>query len=267
MKKLLFYRRGGLGDTLLTFPLLETFKKRKYYIVAIGNTEYFKIAKHIGWLDEIYSDFYPQILGKDYETKIIFSKLKGFDPFPSKRIWIIDYYFKILNLEKDFSWILPVKEISNSPLKNKAVLHPGSGSFKKIPDFSLFEKIEKFLISQGFKTIYLIGEGDQWIKNFTKNYWESLDPLKIAQALKSAKIFIGLDSGISHLASYLGVKSFIFFGPTDPVIWKPIGLNYIIISLNLKCSPCFPNVCKDRPCLDTESLFKKFLNQFYCLNK
>jgi len=262
MKKVLFYRRGGLGDTLLTFPIFEVLKRKNCYIVAIGNTDYLKIAKEIGWVDEIYSDLYPEILKKDYDLKIFFSKSEGFPPFPSERIWIVDYYFNLLNLEKNFSLILPIKSCSKSPLKNKVVLHPGSGSFKKIPDFSLFEKIEKYLISQGFKTIYLIGEADSWIKDFTNNYWECLDSLLIAKALKSAKCFIGLDSGISHLVSYLGIKSFLFYGPTDPVVWKPIGKNYKIISLNLNCSPCFPKVCKEKRCLDVKLLFNKFLETF-----
>jgi len=262
MKKILFYRRGALGDTLLTFPLFEVMKKRNHYIVAIGNTDYLKIAKELHWVDEIYSDLYPDIVNKAYDLKIIFSRKEGFNPFPSKRIWIVDYYFNLLHLKKIFSSVLPLKGSLKSPLKDRVVLHPGSGSFKKIPDFSLFERIEKYLISQGFKTIYLIGEADSWIKDFTNNYWECLDPLLVAKALKSAKCFIGLDSGISHLASYLGIKSFLFYGPTDPVVWKPIGKNYKIISLNLNCSPCFPKVCKEKRCLDVKLLFNKFLETF-----
>ncbi len=262
MEKVLFYRRGALGDTLLTFPILEILKKKGFYIVAVGNTDYLKLAKTIGWVDEIYTELYPQVLKRNYNLKIIFSKNEGLPPFPSERIWIVDYYFKLLNLEKDFSPILPIKEDSESPLKGKAVLHPGSGSFKKIPHFSLFEKIEKYLHSKGFEVIYLVGEADSWIKDFTTNYWECFDPLSIAQALKGARLFIGVDSGVSHLASYLGVKSFLFYGPTDPVVWKPIGIDYKIISLNLECSPCLPNVCENRPCLDPKALFNEFLKAF-----
>lgn len=266
MKKILFYRRGALGDTLLTFPILEALKREGYYIVAIGNTDYLKIAKEVNWVNEIYSDFYENLLKKDYELKIIFSKNEGLNPFPSERIWIVDYYFNLLKLKKDFSLILPIKDYTESPLKNKVVLHPGSGSFKKIPDFSLFKKIEKYFYSKGFEVIYLIGEADNWIKNLTQNFWECLDPLIMAKALKKAKFFVGVDSGVSHLASYLGIKSFIFYGPTDHVLWKPIGKNYKIISLDLECSPCFPKVCEKRFCLDPELLFNKFLlkiNRFF----
>ncbi len=262
MKRLLFYRRGGLGDTLLTFPVLEYLKKEGYHITVIGRPEYFEIAKYIGWVDEIYSDFYPQVLQREYHKKVLFSKLNGIDPFPAKRMWIVDYYFEVLNLKKDFSLFLPIKPMKNSPLKDKAVLHPGSGSLKKVPDLRVFKKIEDFFKKQGMETIYLVGEADKWIKEITSNYWVCTEPLSMAKALKSAGLFIGVDSGVSHLASYLGIKTFVFFGPTDQIMWRPIGKNYQIISLELECSPCFPNVCKQRPCLDSEKLFNKLLKFF-----
>lgn len=260
---ILFYRRGGLGDTLLTFPILEILKKRGNYLVTVGNSDYFYIAKEVGWVDEVYSELYPTLFFRNFDRKIIFSVEGGYPPFPSERKWIVEYYLEILQLkEETFSYTFPLKKSKSSPLQNKIVLHPSSGSPKKNPSLELFLKIEKFLKNLGFETIYFVGEADSWLKEKIKNYWESLNPLEIAFSLKKAKAFIGLDSGISHLACYLGVTSFIFYGPTDPVIWKPIGKNYQIITLNLPCSPCFPKVCSERICLDTKLLFKKFLEIF-----
>jgi len=50
MKKVLFYRRGAFGDTLLTFPIFEVLKRKNCYTVAIGNTDYLKIAKELNWV-------------------------------------------------------------------------------------------------------------------------------------------------------------------------------------------------------------------------
>jgi ADP-heptose:LPS heptosyltransferase len=36
-------------------------------------------------------------------------------------------------------------------------------------------------------------------------------------------MFIGHDSGISHLAAAVGTPSLLLFGPTDPEIWAPVG--------------------------------------------
>jgi len=41
--------------------------------------------------------------------------------------------------------------------------------------------------------------------------------------LARARVYIGNDSGISHLAAAVGVPTIALFGPTDPAIWAPHG--------------------------------------------
>jgi len=251
---LLFYRRGGLGDTLLTFPILEILKKIGKRIWAVGNTDYFAIAKAVGWVDFVSSEV-PE---KEFEERIIIAHDGNVKPFPEKRVWVVEHYLRSLKLSGNFSKVLPIEPFEKSPLQGCAVLHPSSGSPKKNPPLELFLRIEDFLKRQGFKTVYLIGEADQWLKDHIKNYFESFSPLEIAKALKGARLFIGNDSGISHLASYCGLPTFLFYGPTDPVVWKPIGEKVFQISLSLECSPCFPQVCQERRCLDVKALFTSF---------
>lgn len=254
----LVYRRGGLGDTLLTFPVLELLKKSGKRVWAVGNTDYFAIAKAVGWADEISSEF-PH---GEFEGKVLISVDGNVKPFPEERRWIVEHYLQSLSLKGDFSKVLPLEPAKNNPLEGCAVLHPSSGSPRKNPPLELFFRIEDFLKREGLRTVYLIGEADQWLKSYVKNYFESLSPLEIARALREAKLYVGLDSGISHLASYCGITSFIFYGPTDPVVWKPIGERVFQISLNLSCAPCFPQVCNERPCLDPQLLFGKFLELY-----
>ncbi|MFN3599413.1 MAG: glycosyltransferase family 9 protein [Aquificaceae bacterium] len=242
----------------MTFPLLEILKKSGKSIWAVGNTDYLSIAKEVGWVDFVSFE----VPKRDFEEKIFLSYEGHLKPFPDKREWIVDYYLRSLNLKGSFSKVLPLKPLEKNPLKGYAVLHPSSGSFKKNPPLELFFWIENFLKREGFKSIYLIGEADQWLKDYVKNYYESFSPLEIAKALKEARIFVGNDSGISHLASYCGVLSFIFYGPTDSVIWSPIGEKTYIISANLPCSPCFPYVCSQRECLEAKPLFKGFLKAY-----
>ena len=44
---------------------------------------------------------------------------------------------------------------------------------------------------------------------------------KLGQALAKCRLFLGHDSGISHLAAATGIPCFLLFGPTDPAIWAP----------------------------------------------
>lgn len=254
----LLYRRGGLGDTLLTFPLLELYKRQGKSIWAVGNTDYFEIAKEVGWAQAVSSEV-PNI---DFEGRTIISYDGNLKPFPEGREWIVEYYIRSAGLKGEFSRELPLKPLKDSPLRGAVVLHPSSGSRKKNPPLELFLMVEHYLKKRGFKTIYLLGEADSHLKAEVKEYWESFKPLEIGKALKSAKLFIGLDSGISHLASYCGLPTFVFYGPTDPLVWKPIGKSVFQISIYLPCGPCFPEVCEDRRCLNVAELYRRFVELF-----
>ncbi len=254
--KALLYRRGGLGDTLLTFPILEILKRRGYKVTAVGNTDYFRIAKEVGWADEIRSEI-PE---EDFDLEVVISLEGNVAPFPEGRIWVLEHYLKSLGLEgESFSKELPIEPLENSPFKGKAVLHPSSGSPKKNPELDLFSDLENFLKGKGVECVYLVGEADSWLEGSVENYVRSLDPLWIAKALRQALIYVGLDSGISHLASYVGVPSLVIYGPSDPIVWRPLGKKVYQVHLGLECSPCFPNVCEERPCLDRGSLLERLL--------
>ncbi|GAB6065957.1 glycosyltransferase family 9 protein [Aquifex pyrophilus] len=255
MKNVLLYRRGGLGDTLFTFPVLEIFKRLGYRTVAVGNTDYYEIAKHVGFADEVYSEL-PE---GEYEKKIIISLEGNLKPFPEKRIWILEHYLKSLNLPPIYSPTLPIKQNENSPLKGKVVIHPSSGSKKKNPPLELFLSIGDYLKRKNIEYIYLLGEAEEELSDTLKPNFFSLSPLEIARNLKTARFYVGLDSGITHLASYLGIKGIAIYGPTDKVVWKPLGDSVKVLSLDYECSPCFPNVCKERPCLNPEELFNKLV--------
>lgn len=45
----------------------------------------------------------------------------------------------------------------------------------------------------------------------------------LANALRMARVVISADSGPAHLAAQLGVRTLALFGPTDPVLWSPVG--------------------------------------------
>ena len=49
-------------------------------------------------------------------------------------------------------------------------------------------------------------------------------PLRVlGAALARAGLFLGNDSGVSHLAAAAGAPTLALFGPTDPALWAPVG--------------------------------------------
>lgn len=45
----------------------------------------------------------------------------------------------------------------------------------------------------------------------------------VLSVLSCAGGYIGNDSGITHVAAALGVRTVAIFGPTDPVVYGPVG--------------------------------------------
>ena len=52
----------------------------------------------------------------------------------------------------------------------------------------------------------------------------------LASWLASASVYIGNDSGISHLAAAVGTPTLALFGPTRPALWAPRGPHVRMIS-------------------------------------
>ncbi|MGC9045690.1 MAG: glycosyltransferase family 9 protein [Thermodesulfovibrio sp.] len=259
--KALVYRMAGLGDSILVYPLLEILVKKGYEVTVWGNTEYFNLAKEAGFCKK--TIFYEP--KEKFDLNIIFSQNRDIlhsnnsiyiNPIPGQQLWIVDYYLKKLGFQNEtFSKVLtlPFSEIKHD---NFCIIHPGSGSKKKNPDLIFFYKLEKILKDYGFETLYLLGPAEsELVKNF-KNSVYAEHPVEIAKILLKADFYIGLDSGVSHLSSYLGVPSIVIFGPTDPEVWHPIGANLTVIRYE-SCKPCFPDVCKERKCLETEFLISE----------
>ncbi len=58
-------------------------------------------------------------------------------------------------------------------------------------------------------------------------------------ALRVARCVIGNNSGIAHVAGYLGTPTVCIFGGSHQRIeWRPRGENVILLSRTIGCSPC-----------------------------
>ena len=46
---------------------------------------------------------------------------------------------------------------------------------------------------------------------------------ELAAVLSRCRLFLGHDSGVSHLVAAVGTPCVLLFGPTDPAMWAPPG--------------------------------------------
>lgn len=54
---------------------------------------------------------------------------------------------------------------------------------------------------------------------------------ELAEMLAAAPLYIGPDSGVSHLAAALGAPCLVGFGPSDPRIWAPLGPRVRVVGM------------------------------------
>lgn len=111
------------------------------------------------------------------------------------------------------------------------VIHPGSGGLHKCWHADNFLAIAKELVANGLALVFLVGpaEMDRFDAgaiarmNSLAPCLTDLSLTEVLQVLACAGAFLGNDSGTTHLAAALGVRTAAVFGPTDPNIYRPIG--------------------------------------------
>jgi ADP-heptose:LPS heptosyltransferase len=127
------------------------------------------------------------------------------------------------------------------------VIHPGSGSRKKVWPLNRFlDLIKVFETQLSSRMVVVLGpaEGPEIRRAFegeNPGRWvlaKGLSLTQLASILEGCRLYIGNDSGISHLSAALGVPTIAIFGPTDPRVWAPRGPKVVIVSRKIPCSPC-----------------------------
>ncbi|MFN8636293.1 MAG: glycosyltransferase family 9 protein [Chloroflexota bacterium] len=116
------------------------------------------------------------------------------------------------------------------------VIHPGSGSAaKNWPAASYAWVMDRLASQYGIKTVILAGPADADALAIMRNRDDHVGMptgsltlidqplLHVAAIMSHAGGFVGNDSGLSHLAGLLGIPTLTLFGPSDPVLWKPLG--------------------------------------------
>jgi len=113
-------------------------------------------------------------------------------------------------------------------------LHPGSGSERKNwPEFHWANLLEKVLQRTNAQILLVGGEAESdRVQRLAAAL--PLERVRVAQnrplcevatALRPCAAFVGHDSGISHLASALGLPGLVLWGHTVAEVWRPPGEN------------------------------------------
>ncbi|OGQ84353.1 MAG: hypothetical protein A3F90_15710 [Deltaproteobacteria bacterium RIFCSPLOWO2_12_FULL_60_19] len=138
------------------------------------------------------------------------------------------------------------------------VLAPGSGAREKNWPVEFFLEVSRWwrcetggqvLVVYGPAEEERLGEPGRWDGAIQVR---GLSLGKVAALLSRCDLYLGNDSGLTHLAGALGIETIALFGPTDAAQWAPRGRSVTVVSRNVPCSPCSSSAmkrCAHRKCL------------------
>jgi hypothetical protein len=112
-------------------------------------------------------------------------------------------------------------KIGPTERKSSVVIHPGSGGRRKNWPIDNFLRLAESL---GRDVTWLAGPAEE-----ETAFPPGVDPcrednlVELARLLAQSRLYIGNDSGITHLAAAVGTPTAAIFGPTDPQVWAPRG--------------------------------------------
>ena len=257
--KFVLLRTGGLGDFVLVVPLLLALDRLGYDIIVATRRSYFDIIDGISAkltfldVDEIMVSADEASLRSTFREATVLSfwrdvdgslkkRFKSFGALrliemesrPEKPPHFTKRIFQKVGIqwEENYlcrSWLSP-RHLTGDSLW----VHPGSGSLtKNAPPSWYLQYIEEWLRKgEGDSVVVSFGEADDWVEKEFREFRGHLPleilhprtPLELKEELiKRAQLFVGNDTGPSHLSAALGIPTEVVFNVTNPLVWRPVG--------------------------------------------
>jgi heptosyltransferase-3 len=131
-----------------------------------------------------------------------------------------------------------------------AVLHPGSGSPRKNWPAARFAEVARRAERAGLAPLILRGAADQAPAAALAGAggWPVASGLglrDLAGLLAGASLYVGNDSGVSHVAGAVGAPTVAVFGPTRALRWRPLGRLVAAVEPPSRCQRC--RAAEERP--------------------
>ncbi len=258
-QRILIVRPGALGDTILTIPLLDTIQGvfPDAHLTFLGNRRYRDVLPHSldvhtfdapawGWLFEgeggshtvsrpAFDLAYVILTHPDDVVRNLLragtTHVRHTAARPRAGIHMVAHLHESLGLA------VPKRRpfLANlAPCKKNDIIwvHPGSGGPSKcVPLGQMISLVSRIRERTGYTVGVTLGEEDAFLTEGQE--WQTFAnaggtivfkdmPLKdLCREIGGARLFLGNDSGISHLAAGLGVPAAVFFVRTDPEVWGP----------------------------------------------
>lgn len=252
---LIAVRRGALGDTVLFLPVLQALRRAHPAepLCFAGNGDYLELARRFAGAEELRSvegwaplkalfsgagppgPLPPAWAGArkvllEWDGAGDWGPVRLFDPRPAPGIGepITRQILRRTGLLSHAPW--PPEPLPRPAARraSRVLLHPGAGSPAKRWPLASFALLGRALARAGLRPLFLLGpveaERGPWPEALAAEGLEVQALLALEELLAllpEAVLWVGGDSGPTHLAAALGVPALALFGPTDPAVWAP----------------------------------------------
>jgi len=241
-----FFVRGGELD-----PGLSQFFRTFDLIVAFGKDETGAILSNLHRVCEgrvIHLNLFPPWNERIHMTDHLLRELRRY------HFSVEGQNPKLYLTPSDQAWgkgFCRKKGLTDEEKTKVTLLHPGSGGRKKVWPLERFVDLFHYLQKHAGSRIFIIlgpAEGTEIQKAFEEIQWDlgssspvllkGLSLLGLASVMEGCRLYIGNDSGITHMAAALDIPTLAIFGPTDPLLWSPRGKKVVVVRKEIECSPC-----------------------------
>src|SRR6185437_8866914 len=132
-----------------------------------------------------------------------------------------------------------------------AVIHPGGKYFTKRWSPEKFVRLARWLKeTHEIAPVFTAGHGEKEITSELRQecrgdfpLLDSLDLRELIALASGTRIFIGNDSGPTHIATAAGRPIITIFGSSSSVHWRPWQTPHRVVQNDFSCNPCSGDRC------------------------
>lgn len=255
-------RAGALGDGIVTFPVLAALRSRATVLRFVGPGRVVALARRAGLCDEgldlesagalwLFGGAAPPggFTPGAWDLDLVVTFVDGLDlPLRRagvRRVIVGDPRGPVLPIHRQLLGALEPLGLAEAPHPlpppafarfeggGPVVLAPGSGGRAKRWPLSAWARVDAALRGLGHDVRWVAGpveaeEVATWPVDPCRVFRTDLDAT--ADLAARARAWVGVDSGTSHLAAWVGCPTIVLFGPTDPARWGPPGATILGLS-------------------------------------
>ncbi|MDQ2743104.1 MAG: glycosyltransferase family 9 protein [Chloroflexota bacterium] len=194
-------------------------------------------------------------------------------PFPPPGVHAIDWLLQSVASLPTAESASPILTFTNEELAESRsllnqhglsapiILHPGAGASWKCWPAERFATVISQLVRRDKEVALIEGPSDAKAVGGVLALTPAAPVVReestrrLAAILSQVSIFVGNDTGVTHLAAATGVPTIALFGPTDPASWAPRGdVRVLRVCTARSAFQGQVRACQDPRCLDRISL-------------